>query len=673
MKETRPVKIISDLPEKDARVFGFHAYARTIAELAVNKHNKTPLVTGIYGPWGSGKTTLMETIKSFLESNEFDDNQTFRACKTVWFQAWKYVDEKAILADLIEEIFRTIKNDASFMGLSAEQLQKTKQIKGVPDPVVELFHQFVKMGVNDFLAGYCDVTRLGINDAFQAFFDRLVWAYTGLLPAINSTKDPDDEKGALVVFVDDLDRCSWSRIVSVLETINIFMNKKGCIFIIGASEEIIIKALEKDYKQGDAAKFMEKIVQVTFTLPRIQDHDFKAFLKEIDPESRRKIEPHLNLILPITNRNPRRLKRFLNDLYLMEGIHRNKKTGIDFDFLLRMKLIEFEAPDLKDETPDTILLLKSRIKALAVKNRLTHEWEIPGKKIDQVKEVSLKPYLESRNLIDLILKTTLKKEQIQQWISIVDTVKTKATEIAGNRQVKTRKRQKSALGPEAMVTVPEGPFLFGENKESKTIYTPFEIDIYLVTNHRFEAFVNENGYKERCFWTEAGFNWLETETIQMPEYWVNEKWNQPDCPVVGVSWYEADAFCRWLTLTQEDGYDYQLPDEIQWERAASGADGRKYPWGNPFDSEKANTIESGQSATTSVTRYPNGISPAGCYDMAGNVWEWTAGDYGEKMKALRGGSWHNNRHYACCTFRNRDNPGYRYFNIGFRCIRIKKP
>ena len=115
MLDNKPVTIISDAPQlkSDSVMFGFEGYARTIADLIANKANETPLVIGIYGPWGSGKTTLMATVRDLLTNIDYEDRETYRKCKTVWFQAWKYDKENEILAGLIEEIFKTIKKDKS--------------------------------------------------------------------------------------------------------------------------------------------------------------------------------------------------------------------------------------------------------------------------------------------------------------------------------------------------------------------------------------------------------------------------------------------------------------------------------------------------------------------------------------------------------------------------------
>lgn len=146
-------------------------------------------------------------------------------------------------------------------------------------------------------------------------------------------------------------------------------------------------------------------------------------------------------------------------------------------------------------------------------------------------------------------------------------------------------------------------------------------------------------------------------------YWTDEEFNLPEQPVVGVSFYEARAYARWAKK--------ELPTEQQWERAARGTDGREYPWGNEFEKEKCNTAEYGSKRTTRVTRYPNGVSPEGCYDIVGNVWEWTNSFYDDNKDrySLRGGSWGSIRDSARCVDRCGDDPDDRYNNVGFRCVR----
>lgn len=114
-----------------------------------------------------------------------------------------------------------------------------------------------------------------------------------------------------------------------------------------------------------------------------------------------------------------------------------------------------------------------------------------------------------------------------------------------------------------------------------------------------------------------------------------------------------------------------MPGEEEWEKAASGIDGRVCPWGNEFDKDKCKIDESKIGYTTPVKEYKEGRSPYGCLDMAGNVWEWTDSWFGEKEKyrVLRGGSWGLDRNLARCALRLRNYPVGWFNLIGFRCAR----
>lgn len=160
-----------------------------------------------------------------------------------------------------------------------------------------------------------------------------------------------------------------------------------------------------------------------------------------------------------------------------------------------------------------------------------------------------------------------------------------------------------------------------------------------------------------------------------------------DHPVVWVSWQDAADYCRWLSSVTRT--HYALPTEAQWEKAARGADGRKYPWGNEWDARRCNTSEGKKMGTTPVGAYsPAGDSPCGVADMAGNVWEWCAdwwsadeykrraggevkdptgpqkGDY----RVLRGGAWNNKAINARAACRNRNNLDNANDNVGFRVV-----
>ncbi|MFQ6016541.1 MAG: formylglycine-generating enzyme family protein, partial [Anaerolineae bacterium] len=214
----------------------------------------------------------------------------------------------------------------------------------------------------------------------------------------------------------------------------------------------------------------------------------------------------------------------------------------------------------------------------------------------------------------------------------------------------------------------------GKTKEVET----FWIAKYPVTNSQFARFVEAGGYSQERYWSREGWHWHRGAQAVRPRYWDDARFNNPLQPVVGVSWYEAEAYCHWLTERLgeagklAEGGKVRLPTEEEWLLAAQGHESRKYPWGERFDPALGNTAESKLGQTTPVCMYPDGLSPYGVWDMAGNVWEWTGSWYDEETKeapVLRGGSWGLNRGSARCASRFRGKPAYWSTDIGFRCAR----
>jgi formylglycine-generating enzyme required for sulfatase activity len=234
----------------------------------------------------------------------------------------------------------------------------------------------------------------------------------------------------------------------------------------------------------------------------------------------------------------------------------------------------------------------------------------------------------------------------------------------GAPSARPRGESRSAEAPAGMVKVPKGPFLYGDDRHRETIKHDYWIGIYPVTNDEFRAFILAGGYQNQAYWSQEGSAWRTANNIQTPACWNDAKWNKPDHPVVGVSYYEAEAYATWTGK--------RLPTEQEWEKAARGTDGRIYPWGDEFDKNKCNSgagwFSWGQ--TSPVSTYPNGKSPYGCYDMAGNVWDWCTGWYGEEKqwRVIRGGSWLYFPGTLRASLRNGNPAVDRGNNIGFRLV-----
>ena len=233
--------------------------------------------------------------------------------------------------------------------------------------------------------------------------------------------------------------------------------------------------------------------------------------------------------------------------------------------------------------------------------------------------------------------------------------------------------------------IPAGSFtmggeLYSDEKPVHQLHVEgFWLARYPVTNAQYRLFIDAGGYDEQRWWSAAGWQQRQGSQWREPRFWQDAKWNGAQRPVVGVSWYEAMAFCAWAAATTGEGI--RLPGEAEWEKAARGTDGRTFPWGEAEPDDKLCNFNNKVGQTTPVGQYsPQGDSPYGIADMAGNVWEWTADwfqaypgntvpndAYGEKYRVRRGGSWFSNRDSLRCAIRNWGAPDNWYNYVGFRC------
>jgi iron(II)-dependent oxidoreductase len=239
---------------------------------------------------------------------------------------------------------------------------------------------------------------------------------------------------------------------------------------------------------------------------------------------------------------------------------------------------------------------------------------------------------------------------------------------------------------DAMVVIPDGKFLMGTNLQSADAASHpqhavnlhgYRIDRYLVTKAQYARFVAATGHRPPLDWKDG----------KIPQ-------GELLYPVSMVNWYDAAAYAKWAGK--------RLPTEAEWEKAARGTDGRRWPWGNEMDPARLNTYYNVGSASN-VTAYPNGVSPYGLYDMAGNVDEWVQDDFlpykgtdaapdvfqgkvarvldpqdrslklsdlvpvKRQYKVLRGGSWKGDPFSTAAYHRDYSWPNYASDFYGFRC------
>jgi formylglycine-generating enzyme required for sulfatase activity len=250
------------------------------------------------------------------------------------------------------------------------------------------------------------------------------------------------------------------------------------------------------------------------------------------------------------------------------------------------------------------------------------------------------------------------------------------------------------------VEVPAGPFLMGSNEDDpdadddeqpqhELTLPTYYIGRTEVTNAQFRPFVEGDGYTNPDYWSDDGWAWREDRNRTQPFYWDGDRWNGDEQPVNRVSWYECMAYARWLSA--QTGDDYRLPTEAEWEKAARGTEGLRYPWGDQEPTDELANFNHNVGRTTAVGNYPAGASPYGALDMAGNVREWTRSVYqgsvyqdypynpddgredisnpSEKTFSLRGGGWLSRSSFLRASGRRGVTPGYHGDFIGCRLAR----
>jgi len=299
-----------------------------------------------------------------------------------------------------------------------------------------------------------------------------------------------------------------------------------------------------------------------------------------------------------------------------------------------------------------------------------------------------------------------------------------------------------ALEPDCL-PVPGGAFRMGTNAEEEERMKAQEVDIYddekpahevyvsdfsigkyPVTNLEYAAFYEDKGYATEANWSRDGWawrtgtfdskvpeiedkdlrenyeRWLKNRPVELrdkPFYWDNPQWNTPNLPVIGISWFEAEAYCNWLS--QKTGKTYRLPTEAEWEKTARGVENSIWSWGDQWNGELCNNADKETreklNRTSPVGIYPQGASDYGALDMMGNVWEWCSDWYDEELyqrsspvdqkrteetvkdpqgapsgtaRVVRGGSWYFDRNVARCAVRYWVIPVDFNINLGFRVV-----
>ncbi len=754
---TQPLlSILSDQPADEDQL-NFEPYAKTLAEIVSDPDADTPLTVGVFGGWGQGKTSLMRMVQRRLKPKGNFPVQT------VWFNAWLYSQQPALWRALISSVlngargFNTLDSqaredldllEARLYGASApaaghlilpedappglkgaalpplmglELLRRQADRAGQQAESVRLQELIADVRESESRARRDEITAL---DAFRRKFEAISRNYIA-------------EHGRLVVFVDDLDRCLPDKAVEILEAVKLFLDVPGCVFVLGVARDVIeegIRARYSDYRTKlDGAQYLEKIIQIPFSLPPIAPEDIKKYVKKA---TRSKLpDPRCETVFTVgLEPNPRRIKRTLNIFLLLWRLAQNRedlRNVIKAVRLAKIVIIQQYHPRLFHliaDGPHYLIDLEERFRAQEKRDAKSEiregapvrEGEPEDTPLTEQEDVSAGPLSDflNRSLLRALLACTAPDEADANFSDIGPAGVREYIYLTRSAVEETPQTGESALPFEPqMVKIPAGAFLMGtpereiaeitklggkrewherEVPQHEVELNAYAISRYPITNAEYARFIEDGGYQIKDYWTETGWEQKEGKNWKQPRYWDDEEWNAPSQPVVGVSWYEAVAYCNWLAV--KSGKAYRLPTEAEWEKAARGPNlpslvggggvggGGRYPWGNEWNPALCNNKESGPGKTTPVGNYPQGKSPYGVEDLAGQVWEWCGSKYakypykpddgredleGDDTRILRGGSWYSDSPAAICRcgYRLWVAPYYGFDYGGFRCAR----
>lgn len=648
----------------------FTPYVETLADII--QTGNTPLTIGVFGTWGSGKTSLMRMVKKQLP-----DDFT-----VAWFDAWKYDKEETLWRAFLLNVLLAVEEKSG----ETEELKKLKTMLyrglelektgGVTIDLAKLGAQVaegaIQIGLSFIppLAALTDLAKelqkAGRGKVEKGFEDAIRRERTKIYVEQVRSLEQFQEKFAtlmqsyispnrLVVFVDDLDRCLPEKSIQVLEAIKLFLDVKDCVFILGVDQDVIARGIEMKYREFrvgrrddgqqrfaiEGIKYLEKIIQLPFQIPPIAPTDLGRFVDGLSAEWPDDECPRV--FAEGLGDNPRQIKRTVNTFLMLWKLADKRKAKLQDRIkpirLAKVVAIQAVYPDIYNlllkEEPRYLRDLEDFYRSEKTDSR-TQEDEA-GEEITQPVEPlpALVPFLarEGAAAVRRILLhqpqptrqdadfTGLSSDEIKLYFTLTRQVEA--------RHVTPSTDSGSFILEPQMVSIPAGQFLLGSTGEQasqaaksglnqgvaqweqpqRTIeLSDFLIGKYPITMREYQMFVRDANYPSPRGW----------DGDQFPK-------DKGDHPVVLVSWEDAIAYCKWLS--KRSGKKYRLPTEAQWEKAARGTEGQIWSWGNQYEPNRANTEEEGIGDTTPVGHYsPQGDSPYGCADMNGNVSEW-CGDW----------------------------------------------
>ncbi|MBU1054721.1 MAG: SUMF1/EgtB/PvdO family nonheme iron enzyme [Proteobacteria bacterium] len=704
-----PMLVVPDSIAEEDRI-GHQEHCDGLVQMIRSVESSGSFTIGVYGQWGSGKTSMLKLIEKALCADATDSE-----CRilTVWFNPWQFAGEEHLIIPFFHTLAASLKRvHERQKGDKGEFSKKVsvflKKLTKVPIALAYGLEGEIKIPLllkSKFkFKDMIDESRraekeidnkekeAGILDSVQEYES----LYYNLLQELQKAAEEFGTK--IVVFIDDLDRCLPEKAVQLLEGLKVLLDLPNFVFVIGVAREVIERGIRVRYRElyltnredlPDIEKdYLDKIVQFPVAMPPADPKHLLSHITSLMNDLK-DAQPFIKTILETLGNNPRTLKRFINAISFSMWVADRKQVEDCEPFLpellIKMSLIAFLLPNLYrqlENYPHHLIKLQKIIRQLV---------ETKKEKIEESREQPYKPtktdipivdrWLEERHFskLEVILRCEERgtfhdkgfenQEEVTRYVFMLAPAlnpETRAKAINYEAQETSLKDELNGR----MVKIPGGTFTMGDEKEGEveTTVSDFEIDKYPVTQLLYYKVTGKNPSHFRGV----------------------------DKPVESLSWFDAVEFCN--SLSDKTGYKsayeingksvkrindangFRLPTEAEWEYACRvGTKRDRYEDNIDKIAWYANNSE---DETHGVgQKDPNKL---GLYDMLGNVWEWCQdwkGDYPSdpvkdpighptgSSRVVRGGSWGDYALRCRMSFRSSIPPDDRYNGIGFRLSR----
>ena len=328
-------------------ILDFNLYANAIVNIVRNSHPKFTI--GIFGDWGTGKTTLINAVDKVL--------QTDKDLIIIRLEPWRYKQEQFPLVSLLKSIAFALPAEKQFQVLKQKlETSAINYLKKTPDILTSIISKYASEE-DEISDEMLDTFKRELNSKIQliAELDRDTVYFDGLEEIKKELRNLrlDNPAFRIIVFVDDLDKCPPKRALEILELIRIFHDIEGFVYIIGISHDMIIKFsnIENNKMSIDGEHYIKKLIQIPITLPKWSNHDIVNLVKDlikkgmIHDKFKDVVEKNIDLISVAIDNNPREIKRFLNSFFVAHEIFSGKKRFEAKELIFSGKK-NFEAKEL---------------------------------------------------------------------------------------------------------------------------------------------------------------------------------------------------------------------------------------------------------------------------------------------------------------------------------------